>query len=52
MVRIVKVLELNGRKYVPLEDYQRLIGELEKVQPKYTYTEILKSIGEDEVYNG
>jgi hypothetical protein len=52
VVRIVEVLEVNGKKYVPLEDYQRLICELEKVQPHYTNAEILEAVGEDEVYNG
>ena len=52
VVRIVEVLEIDGKKYVPLEDYQKLIGELEKLQPQYTTAEILEAAGEDEVYNG
>ena len=33
MIRIIKVLEIDGHKYVPLEDFQKLLGEYEKTQP-------------------
>ena len=52
MVKILEVLEIDGKKYVPLEDYQQLLGEYEKTQPKYTHAEILANAGEDEVYSG
>ena len=51
MVRIVEVLEIDGKKYVPLEDYQKLLGEYEKTQPTCSNAEIIASAGEDEVYN-
>ena len=50
MVKIVEVLEIDGKKYVPLEDYQKLLGEYENTQPTYSNTEIIESAGEDEVY--
>ena len=52
MVKILEVLEINGKKYVPLEDYQQLMREYEKTQPHYTNAEIIADVGEDEVYNG
>lgn len=52
MVKILEVLEIGGKKYVPLEDYQQLLGEYEKTQPKYTNAEIIAGAGEDEIYNG
>lgn len=51
MIRILEVLEVNGKKYVPLEDYQKLLGEYEKQQPKYTNAEIVADAGIDEVYD-
>lgn len=51
MVRIVNVLEIDGQKYVPLEEYQKLMGEYEKTQPKVSNAEILATAGEDEVYS-
>lgn len=50
MVRIVEVIEVDGRKYVSLEDYQKLMEEYEKTQRQYTNAEILADVGEDEVY--
>ena len=52
MTRIVEVIEVNGRDYVPLADYQRLMSEYEKLLPEYTTEEILATAGEDEVYTG
>lgn len=49
MVRIVPVLEIDGQKYVPLEDYQKLMSEYEKIQPKVSNAEIIAAAGEDEV---
>ena len=51
MVKIIEVLDHNGRKYVPLEDYQQLLGECEKMQPHYSNAEIIAAAGEDEVYS-
>ena len=51
MVKILEVLELDGKKYVPLEDYQKLLGEYEKTQPKYSNAEIIANAGEDEIYD-
>ena len=48
---MVRVLEVDGRKYVPLEDYQKLLGEYEKTQPTLSNAEILADVGEDEVYS-
>ena len=50
MVKILEVLEVDGKKYVPLEDYQQLMREYEKTQPVYTNAEILADAGEDDVY--
>lgn len=50
MVKILEVLEIDGKKYVHLEDYQALMAEYEKTQPKYSNAEILATAGEDEVY--
>ena len=52
MVKILEVLEVDGKKYVPLEDYQQLMREYEKLLPEYTTEEILADAGEDEVYTG
>lgn len=52
MVKILEVLEIDGRKYVPLEDYQKLLSEYEKTQPAISNAEIIAAAGEDEVYNG
>lgn len=51
MIKILEVLEVNGKKYVPLEDYQQLLGEYEKLKPKYTNAEIIADAGTDEVYD-
>lgn len=51
MVKILEVLEIDGKKYVPLEDYQKLLGEYEKTQPTYSNAEIIASAGEDEIYD-
>ena len=51
MVKILQVLEIDGKKYVPLEDYQKLLGEYEKTQPQYSNAEIIAETGEDEVYS-
>mgnify|MGYP003291260192 CR=1 FL=1 len=50
MIRILEVLTVDGKKYVPLEDYQKLMREYEKTQPTYSNAEILADVGEDEVY--
>lgn len=52
VIKILEVLEVDGKKYVPLEDYQQLMREYEKTQPTYSNAEILADVGEDEVYNG
>lgn len=52
MVKIVEVLEVNGKKYVPLEDYQALLAQYEAIQPRYSNAEIIAAAGEDEVYSG
>lgn len=52
MVKILEVLEIEGKKYVPLEDCQQLLREYEKTQPTYSNAEILADVGEDEVYSG
>lgn len=50
MIKILEVIEIDGKKYVPLEDYQQLMRECEKMQPAYTKEEIIAGAGEDEVY--
>lgn len=51
MIKILEVLEIDGKKYVPLEDYQQLLSEYEKTQPTSSNAEIIAAAGEDEVYN-
>ena len=51
MIKIVEVLEIDGKQYVPLEDYQKLLGEYEKTQPTASNVEIIAATGEDEVYS-
>lgn len=51
MVKILEVLDVDGRKYVPLEDYQKLLSEYEKTQPAISNAEIIAAAGEDEVYS-
>ena len=50
MIRIVEVVEIDNKKYVALEDYQKLLGECEKLQPALSNAEIIAAAGEDEVY--
>ena len=52
MIKILQVLEIDGKKYVPLEDYQQLMSEYEKLLPQCSNEEIIAAAGEDEVYNG
>lgn len=52
MVKILEVFEIDGKKYVRLEDYQQLMREYEKTQPPCTNAEIIADVGEDEVYDG
>ena len=52
MVKILEVLEIDGKKYVPLEDYQALLGQYEATQQHYSNAEIITAAGEDEVYSG
>ena len=49
MIKILEVLEFNGKKYVPLEDYQALMAQYEATQPHYSNEEIVAQAGEDEV---
>ena len=51
MIKILEVVEIEGKKYVPLEDYQQLMKEYEKVQPAISNADILATAGEDEVYS-
>ena len=51
MIKILEVLEIDGKKYVPLEDYQKLLGEYEQTQQHCSNAEIIAETGEDEVYN-
>ena len=52
MVRVLEVIEANGKDYVPLEEYQKLMSEYEKLVPACSNEEIIKAAGEDEVYTG
>ena len=52
MIKILKVIEIDGKKYVPLEDYQQLMREYEKTQPHCSNAEIIAATSEEEVYNG
>lgn len=56
MVKIVNVLSVGGEKYVPLESYQEILRELERLQLPKSNAEILAEIiarGEiEEVYDG
>ena len=51
MIKIVQVLEIDGKQYVPLEDYQKLLGEYEKTQQTAINAEIIAVTGKDEVYS-
>lgn len=51
MIKILQVVEIGGKKYVPLEDYQQLLGEYEKLLPTCSNAEIIAAAGEDEIYN-
>ena len=51
MIKIVEVLEIDGKQYVPLEDYQKMLGEYEKTQPTASNAEIIAVTGYDEVYS-
>lgn len=51
MIKILEVLEIDGKKYVPLEDYKKLLGEYEKIQPAISNAEIIAEAGDDEVYS-
>ena len=56
MIKIVNVIAVGGEKYVPLEDYQKVLKELERLQPPKSNAEILAEIiarGEtEEIYDG
>ena len=56
VVKIVNVLSVGGEKYVPLESYQEILRELERLQLPKSNAEILAEIiarGEiEEVYDG
>ena len=45
------MIKIDGKQYVPLEDYQKLLGEYEKTQPTASNAEIISATGEDEVYS-
>lgn len=51
MIKIVEVKEIDGKKYVSLEDYQKLLQELEQHTEPQDTAEIARNAGEDEVYN-
>lgn len=51
MVRVLQVIEIEGQKYVSLEDYQQLMREYEKLQPPVSNADIIADAGEDEVYS-
>lgn len=51
MIKILEVVEIEGKKYVPLEYYQQLMKEYEKAQPAISNADIIAAAGEDEVYS-
>ena len=51
MVGIVRAIQVDGKTWVALEDYQELLRKYEALVPPCSNEEIVAAAGEDEVYD-